>query len=297
MSRDSEKPIVFSHLFNSVYDPDSGDVRDSTVTQQHIQEAIMLLQQEEGISLQVGNPANFLKDFLRSHSRNAWWPQEIAQAGFTARQSYGESRVFDFVPYTEGQTVPFPDEFLLPGTAPIHPIEAVSLPSAARALGRGDEAWLIQVCVNQRILQTHFALFSDIDVVDLFHLQNSLKGRPEIDAVFLLVFNAGGEQKKALMTLEAKRKDPILPYQIKGQVALMAKQSRKRVDLSDIEFIVPIATSVIRRGGETIIAIFEMAPISVADGVAAYDQRTSHDLPLVIAKSVGYALSPKVSGI
>jgi len=99
------------------------------------------------------------------------------------------------------------------------------------------------------------------------------------------------------MTLEAKRKDPILPYQIKGQVALMAKQSRKRVDLSDIEFIVPIATSVIRRGGETIIAIFEMAPISVADGVAAYDQRTSHDLPLVIAKSVGYALSPKVSGI
>ncbi|MDG4670233.1 hypothetical protein P9A16_03810 [Shinella sp. 838] len=297
MSRDSEKPVVFSHLFQRVFDPASGTVSEGTVTQHDIQEAIILLQQEEGISLKPGNPANFLKDFLRSHSRNAHWPEEIADARYTARQAYGDGRVFEFVPYADEQEVPFPDDFALPENASIHPIEAVSLPSAARALGRGDEAWLIQVCVHQRLLQTHFALFSDIEVIDLFHLQNSLKGTPEIDAVFLLVFDVAGTEKKALVTLEAKRGDPILPDQIRGQVAFMAKQTRKRAGLKDVEFIVPVAANTLKRDGKTVVSIFEMEPMSVADGIAAHDGKSSHELPLVISKSVGYSLSPQVSGI
>lgn len=297
MSRDSEKPVVFSHLFQRVFNPSTGTLSEGTVTQHDIQEAIILLQQEEGISLLPGNPANFLKDFLRSHSRNGQWPKEIADARYTARQAYGDRRVFEFVPYADEQEVPFPDDFALPENASIHPIEAVSLPSAARALGRGDEAWLIQVCVHQRLLQTHFALFSDIEVIDLFHLQNSLKGTPEIDAVFLLVFNVAGTAKKALVTLEAKRGDPILPDQIKGQVAFMAKQTRRRAGLKDVEFIVPVAANTLKRDGKTVVSIFEMEPISVADGISAQDRKSSHELPLVISKSVGYSLSPQVSGI
>lgn len=297
VAKESEKPIVFRHLFERAYDAASNSLINGTITQQDIQEAIMLLQQEDGISLLTGNPANFLKDFLRSHARNNQWPQEIADAGYTARQSYGEGKVFDFVPYAEGQTVPFPDDFALPDGATIHRVEALSLPSAARALGRRDEAWLIQVCVHQRLLQTHFALFSDVEAVDFFHLQNSMKGTPEIDAIFLMTLSAEGAQKKALVTLEAKQGDPILPDQIRGQVARIAKQTKERPGLKDIDYVIPVAASTTKRNGQTVICIFEMERVAVADGIAAQTKKTTHELPLVIAKSVGYVLSPQVSGI
>lgn len=297
MAKGSEKPVVFSLLFGRRYDSSTGNFTPQTVTSDELQEAIMLLREEEGISLGVGNPANFLKDYLRSATRNAQWPSEIAAARYTARQAYSEGRVFDFVPYEVGQTVPFPDEFELPEDATIHEIETVSLPSAARALGRGDEAWLIQVCVHQRVLQTHFALFSKIEAVDLFHLQNSLKGTPEIDAVFLLAFTVDGGAKKALVTFEAKRDEPVLPNQIKNQVAFMAKQTRVRPGLDDIEFIVPVAATTLNRNGRRVIAIFEMDAVTVQDGVAAFDAKSAHELPLSIASAVGYALLPQVAGI
>ncbi|RWE07706.1 MAG: hypothetical protein EOS23_26715 [Mesorhizobium sp.] len=289
---------MFSLLFDRRYDKSSGQFTEMTVTSDEIQDAIVTLKQYMGISLSVTNPANFLKDFLRSKTRNKQWPSEISQAGYTARQAYSEGRVFDFVPYEKGQTVPFPDDFELPDDVTIHEIETVSLPSAARALGRGDEAWLIQVCVHQRVLQTHFALFSPIEAIDLFHLQNSLKGTPEIDAVFLLAFK--GEDhvpKKALVTLEAKRDEPVLPNQIRSQAAVMAKQTRRRSALADIEFILPVAAATFNRDGKRIVAIFEMEMVSVADGLAAHDSHTAHDLPISIAKVVGYALVPPVVGV
>lgn len=293
--RVSEKPIVFSHLFRHRYDTATGVFTPSTVTNAEIQEIITTLRADEGLSLSVGNPANFLKDFLRSWSRNALWPAEIGAAGYTARQVYRFGAVFDFVPYLLGQTEPFPYEFDLPADAPIHQIESVSLPSASRALGRGDESWLIQVAVNQRVLATHFALYSDLDAIDLFHLQNTMKGTPEIDAIFLLTFNEAGSVRKALVTLEAKRNEPILPDQIRSQVAYTAKQCRRRPGLSDVEFIVPIAAAT--RAPSNHLGVFEMRHISVADGVVAFDTNTAHSLPLVTAKAVGYDFVPPVSGI
>lgn len=245
----------------------------------------------------VGNPANFLKDFLRSWQRNALWPPDIAAARYTARQAYGGNAVFDFVPYLTAQTEPFPYEFDLPATAPRHQIETVSLPSAARALGRGDESWLIQVCVHQRVLQTHFALYSDLEAVDLFHLQNTMKGTPEIDAVFLLTFMRNGSLAKALITMEAKRNEPILPDQLRNQIAYMAKQCRSRPGLHDISFVVPVAAATRPALLPATVAVFEMEEVSVADGAKAYDDETAHELPLVVAKAVGYTFSPSVSGI
>lgn len=297
MAKVSEKPVVFRFLFERRYNKASGAFTPMTVTNDEIQDAIVTLKAEHGISLSVGNPANFLKDFLRSKTRNTQWPAEIAAARYTARQSYSEGRVFDFVPYEPGQTVPFPDDFELPANAVVHRIESVSLPSVARAFGRGDEAWLIQVCVNQRLLQTHFALFSNVDVIDLFHLQNSLKGTPEIDAVFLLAFRIDGVAKKALVTLEAKRDEPVLPNQIRNQITVIAKQTKLRPGLGDVDYILPIAVATFNRDGKRILAIFEMEMVAVADGVAAYESRTAHELPIAIAKVVGYSLAPGVSGV
>lgn len=297
MAGESQKPIVFSYLFQHRYDADTGEFTASTVTQDEIQDAIIALRADEGVSLRVGNPANFMKDFLRSWSRSTLWPAEIGDAGYTARQAYGHGAVFDFVPYLPGQTEAFPYEYDLPANAPRHRIESVSLPSAARALGRGDESWLIQVAVNQRVLATHFALYSDLDVVDLFHLQNAMKGTPEIDAVFLLTFRQGGQVRKALVTLEAKRNEPILPDQVRFQAAYMSKQCRRPGrGLHDVEFIIPVAAAT-RGAASHTVGVFEMNPITVADGIAVYDAKTSHTLPLVVAKAVGYDFVPEVSGI
>lgn len=297
MRNSSEKPVVFSALFQTRYDASTGKIQDIPVTQEEVQETILQLRGELGISLKAGNPANFLKDYLRSPSRNKNWPDEIAAARYTARQVYGKGNVFEFVPYQVGQTAPFPTEFILPPDAPVQRIETVSLPSAARALGRGDEPWLIQVCVNRRLIHTHFSLFSDMHAEDLFHLQNSIKGTPEIDAVFLLVVKEGGRLRKAIVTLEAKRNEPILPDQIKSQAAFMAKQTQARPALGDVEFVVPMAVTATSHGGQRVIALFEMGPITVAEGVAAHDGQAAHMLPITISKAVAYTLHPPVAGI
>jgi hypothetical protein len=297
MARDSEKPIVFEYLFNRRYDWESGTFTPLTVTNGEIQDAINHLQQDEGITLSTGNPANFLKDFLRSQNRNAQWPASIAEAGYTARQSYSEGRVFDFVPYSPGQTVPFPDDFTLPTSPVVHKVETVSLPSVARVMGRADEAWLIQVCVQQRVLQTHFALYSPLDVVDFYHLQNSLKGTPEIDALFLMTFRAGEVLHKALVTFEAKRDEPILPDQIRSQVAAMARRSQNEAALRDIDFIVPVAAKTARLGSAKVIAIFEMEGIATAEAGAALQSKRVHELVLPISSTVAYLLEPAVAGI
>lgn len=296
VARGSEKPAIFRYLFDRRYNWETRTFTSITVTNDEIQDAIVHLR-EEGITLAATNPANFLKDFLRSPNRNGQWPQEIAEAGFTARQSYSDGRVFDFVPYVDGQIVPFPDDFTLPSDPILHKIETVSLPSAARALGRPDEAWLIQVCVHQRVLQTHFALYSEIEVVDFFHLQNSIKGTPEIDALFLMTFRAGEELQKALVTFEAKRNEPVLPDQIKSQVALMSYRTSIEAGLNDISYVVPVAAKTDRLGSDRVISVFEMQGIPVADGVAAYNSSMAHELPLAITKTVAYLLQPKVTGI
>ncbi|MBY5797686.1 hypothetical protein [Rhizobium leguminosarum] len=296
MARESEKPAVFRYLFDRRYNWHTDKFAPQTVTNDEIQDAILQLRSDEGLTLAAANPANFLKDFLRSPNRNIQWPQEIASVRYTARQSYSDGRVFDFVPYTEGQTVPFPDAFTLPIDPLIHRIETISLPSAARGFGRADAAWLVQVCVHQRVLQTHFALFSAIEVIDFFHLQNALKGTPEIDALFLMTFKAGSELHKALVTFEAKWDEPVLPDQIKSQVALMANRSTKEPGLRDIDFIIPVAAKTERLGAATVIAIFEMEAISVADGLAAYKTKSAHELPLSITGTVAYVLEPKAIG-
>lgn len=297
MAKPSEKIPVFQLLFERRFDRRSGQMRAEPVTQEEVQDAITTLKADEGLSLGVGNPANFLKDFLRSGKRNEQWPEVIASARYTARQSYGSGKVFEFVPYEPEQTVPFPDDFVLSSDAIIHKVEAVSLPSAARALGRPDEPWLIQVCVHQRILHTHFALYSPLKAVDLFHLQNSLKGTPEIDAVFLLTLELNGQFRKALVTLEAKRNEPILPDQIRGQVALMARQTTRHQGLSDIDFVVPVAVHSHGPRSGRIVGLFEMGMVSVTDALAAYKAGDVHSIPIAIAKSVGYELRPLVAGI
>lgn len=293
------KSRVIEYLFDQRFDPTLGDFSDPMITSDALKDAIVECNKQAAKKLSTNNPANFLKDFLRSPRRNELWPQKLKDARVSARQKYRKKRVFAFVPYEEDQSEPFPDRFVLAESAAEHRVESVSLPSAARALGRKDEAWLIQVCVHQRIIQTQFALHSALssEVVDFFHLQNSVKMTPEIDAIFLLTLRRGKQLLKALVTLEAKRNEPILIDQIRAQVAIMAKQCKSKRSLSDISFILPVAARSEVRQGHRIVGVFEMAPIPVDTGASAHDNDEEHLIPLEILDGVPYRLIPEVSGI
>lgn len=293
------KPKVIEHLFNERYDPSNGSISNPIIMSDALVNAIKHCNGLGGKQLSTHNPANFLKDFLRSSKRNELWPVDLKKARISARQKYRKKRVFAFAPYAEGQSDPFPDTFVIPPESNEHIIESVSLPSTARALGRSDEAWLIQVCVHQRVVQTQFAVHSALspESIDIFHLQNSVKTTPEIDAIFLLSLRHSGKTIKALVTLEAKRNEPVLDDQVRAQVALMAKQCRDKKALQDISLIVPVAVRSQPFNGSRVIGLFEMAPITVEDGARAYDADEEHLLNLEIRSVVPYRLRPDVSGI
>ncbi|UZF93723.1 hypothetical protein [Bosea sp. NBC_00550] len=292
-----DKPTVIEHLFKARYDEATKTFSDEVVDADALKAAMEYCNQNLGTGLSTNNPANFLKDYLRSPRRNADWPPLLHSHRVTARQKYRNKRVFAFAPYETGVNEPFPDEFVIATEEEPHTIEAVSLPSDARALGRKDEAWLIQVCVHQRILQTHFALYSKLKVVDIFHLQNSLKATPEIDAVFLMTLQDGGKRVKALVTMEAKREDPILKDQVRSQVAYMASQCQKKAELNDIKFIIPVAARSGRRGTERVVNVFEMSKIAVDVGAASFDAEEEHLIALKTESSVSYRFKPTIIGI
>ncbi len=292
----SNKPPVFEKLFRDRYDEATGTLANSVVNSDQLVEAI----QACGVDLGTGNPANFLKDFLRPKSCNANWPDFIKSKRFSAQQIYGKAReklVFEFVPYDQGQTVPFPDIFSTAAIEEVHLVELVSLPSAARAMGRKDEAWLIQACVHQRIIETHFALHSPLEVVDVFHLQNSVKGKPEIDALFLLSYKAEGTITKALVTFEAKRNELILPNQIKLQITKIGSDCANIKDLNDIQTVVGMACKSFTWNEKRTICLFELAPIAVAVAAKLHAEKRHGDLDIREASKAAYIFEPEIKGI
>lgn len=292
----SDKPPIFEDLFNSRYNFATKSLMNPVVDSSTLKAAINHSNSTLGTKLSTDNPANFVKDYLRSPNKNALWPASMTAAKISVRQKYRKKRVFAFVDFEAGQTVPFPEYFQIPSSDPIF-IEAVSLPSDARALGREDESWLIQVCVHQRILQTHFALHSHVEVVDIFHLHNSLKATPEIDAIFLITFKNSGKTHKALITLEAKRDEGILIDQIRSQVAYMSEQCDKKAGLNDIEFIFPVAVQSSSVAGKRTITVFEMGRIDKAEGKRRYDSEEEHLIKLKIESSANYQFKPQIVGI
>ncbi len=152
-------------------------------------EQIVASIRETRAALGTANLANFFKDIIRTENANANWPESLKEQGWTGRQRYGNRRVFQFIPYEAGQTVPFPDRYLPDETTQTHEVQSASMSFIARQLGRREETWLTQIAVNLRIVETQLSLFSPAQIRtllrDVVHLQMSVKTQPEIDAVFL----------------------------------------------------------------------------------------------------------------
>ena len=243
------------------------------------------------LGLSTVNPANFMKDVVRGDNASENWPPRLDALRIGARQRPGDRRVFEFTDYAIGQTEPFPNTYTArPELVPL-PIESVSLSLAKRRLGRQDESWLIQVAVELRLVQTHFATQSSQPIEEVSHLQTGVRlGKSEIDTLFLAQLkDSKGAITTALVTGEAKQEGQrILDHQIIEQV-VAASRSVRRAGV-DIAAVIPIAIKVLPKGR---IYFVEFEPWAVGTTDLPED-----DLPdLKVASEAIYELRPPVPGI
>lgn len=283
----SAKTKVVEHLFFSNFDKKTGRLRKSIMTKEDVKKAIEHCNRETGSTLSTDNPANFMKDIIRGQGASRIWPDSLKKLRFTAEQRMGEQMIFEFVRYRDDQMEPFPDAFLPDEHATTIRVQSLSMPLESKALGRQDEAWLIQTAVNLRVVETHFALTSPNEVVQLTHLQMSVKLRKtEIDALFLArcIDETGREQFNVIITCEAKQgRDRILEKQILAQVKAVFHSTPN----ADYKYVIPLAMRTIPKRDGIYVVEF--------DKVGRTELNQIVDL-VKVADAI-YVLTPPVEGI
>lgn len=282
----SSKPPVIERIFFSLWDSEREELRRSVVTMADVVEAIQWANQETGSSLSTRNPANFVKDVIRGTGASRMWPESLKARRWTARQVTGDGNCFEFVRYAEGQTEPFPNHFKFSETTKRHQLQSLSMPLATKELGRDDETYLIQVAVKLAVVETHFALESPLEVLELNHLQVSIKLRLcEVDSLFAatLLDEEDGKQKRVVITAEAKKKNQrIIPEQVVQQVKAAFGETNS-------ELVIPIAMTAVATGDARGIYVAEFKAVRRRE-LAEFDS-------LELSSDAFYEFVPPVRGI
>jgi len=234
----SQKTAVIENLFFERYDQATGTLSDPVVTLEEVSDAIR--QWAGGLSDR--NPANFMKDIVRTRTRNETFPAAVVEAGWTAIQEPGEGNCFRFVELPAGQSTAFtvnaPSPELLQRP---HPVQSLSLPPASRAFGRSDETWLTHVVTNLDIVHTHLSLCSPVELLGLELLQSNVKlGKAEVDAVYLGALANG---KNVLVSCEMKGPTEEL------DLDQIARGSERVASTSpDADFVLPLGVQALAGG-------------------------------------------------
>jgi hypothetical protein len=237
----SSKTPVIERLFFTHYDESGGQEPRYDPATGTIPEHLRLvythevLKAADELRVTIDNEYAFFKDLLRLRTRNANWPSRLKELRWTAVQVTGTEhagaplRCFKFLPYADGQTEPFPDDCPLDPEAQTIPIQSVTMSVAAKQITRLDEARLIQIAVELRIIETHFAIMSPLatDLLHIDHLQMGMKlRRAEIDALFQAELGniQAREPRLALITVEAKQaREHVTFAQVLAQVYAASK--------------------------------------------------------------------------
>lgn len=277
----SAKTRVVEHLFFENWDPERQRLRKSVMSLEQVSRAIRACNEKYGTSLSDRNPANFLKDLLRGRNTSRNWPESVAALGYTAVQRTGSGDAFEFILYGAGQTAPFADRFPIMSDAPRCAIQSLSMPLAMKTLGRTDESWLIQTALNLRVVETHFAVASPVEMLEIIHLQMSIKLRKtEIDALFLGRVRTASAEFPVIVTCEAKHySDPFIPQQIVNQV-------QAAFGATEVALVIPLGLKAVRGVG---FFVSEFAQVSREEADSLADlERVACGL---------YELRPSVKGI
>jgi hypothetical protein len=277
----SNKTQVIQYLFEKYWDPVKEKLTKSVMTFKDVQQAIRYCNRNYGTKLSDRNPANFMKDIVRGKGASRNWPDRLHKLRFTAVQTPGDGNAFEFRKYAPDQLEAFPDPFTLREETPSYVVQSVSMPLSAKGLGRSDEPWLIQTAVNLRVIETHFAVSSRVPVIQITHLQMSVKLRKtEIDAIFLAICKNGSKEYPAIITCEAKQaRERILEHQIVNQVKAAFEET-------DVEVVIPLALQALRRKGFHVV---EFEHVTRAESKSLSSLR--------VAARAAYELRPPVPGI
>jgi hypothetical protein len=308
----SQKTPVLDYLFRKLETSNSKIVSHADLFEA-IDYANAAIEEENAARLAAGlkrrkklsksNPANFLKDIIRTPKGNDWWP--VSAKGWTARQRYRDKLVMQFVPTPHA--IPFPDHFLPGDLTKTHDIEAASIPYLARMLGRKEETWLTQIVVNLRLVETQMGVHSPDShrLRDITHLQVGMKTQPEIDATYVMTLRdtKDGEDWNVFITCEAKQLgERLLEDQIRTQVA-RAMDETARFSAPKIHAVKPIFIQVLERDGERFIYIVEFEEFERGTFNNTWrnekppnDERL-YDMPLKRASDALYRLCPPIPGI
>jgi len=277
----SEKTEVVAHLFQKFWDDDAGKLTKTLMSLEDVAQAIRECNELLGRSLSDRNPANFMKDLMRGANASKNWPASVAARRYTAVQRTGSGDVFEFIPYRDDQTEPFPDAFKVREDAERYFVQSISLPLVTKSLGRADETWLVQTAINLRVVETHFAVAAAFPLLELAHLQMGIKlRRTEIDALFLGKAGSPQDNFPVLVTCEAKHyNDPIIPQQIINQVQAAFGET-------EVGTVVPIGLRAIKGVG---FYLTEFEAVK-RENAGKLDE-------LVLASDAIYQLMPAVKGI
>lgn len=281
----SKKPDVIERIYDSLVDPVTGQLTRRQVTMADVDQALDWCEANLGLTRTNRNVANFFKDLIRGEGANGMWPSKLKALRITARQSTGDGNSFEFLDYEPLQTEPFPTHFPL-GATPTHPLQSISMSLRSKDLGRDDETYLIQVAVKLLVVETHLALHSPLEVIEIDHLQVGVKlRRTELDSVYSGTYLEGGVQKSLLVTVEAKgRGQRILREQIVNQVEAAFKE------VPSISRVVPVAMSIVKTAsGESGIHFIEFESFT--------DVKLVTVAALIPASQQIYVLHPPVKGI
>lgn len=281
----SDKTIIIERIFDTLYDENTQTFSRTLVSNVDVQEAKRYCAEHHGTKLKPdGNAYNFMKDIVRGKSASKIWPQRLKDLKIGGAQRTGDGAIFEFVHGVDGALDSLDEDFLPSDATPSFPVQSLSLPLASKALGRTDESWLLQVAVNLRIIESHFAnaTNSQIDALELTHLQMDIKlRRVQIDALFRALHAApDGTQSDVLITVEAKQGNQrILTEQI-GRQVIAAFES------TDTELVIPVAIAAIKNKG---IYVVEFAAVT-RDTLGQFSVPTFH-------RDAMFVLQPKVKGI
>jgi hypothetical protein len=280
----SEKTKIIERIFETLYDEESQTLTRTIVTSEDVQNAKRYCAEYHGTKMKADtNPFNFMKDIVRGKSASKIWPKRLWDLNIGGEQRTGSGAVFEFV-HGEGALDSLDADFSPTDSTPRFPVQSLSLPLASKALGRTDESWLLQVSVNLRIIESHFAHEenSQVKALELTHLQMDIKLRKvQIDALYrILYLNESKEEVDALITVEAKQGNQrILTEQIGRQVVAAFKSTKTNL-------VIPVAIAVQKNVG---IYVVEFKAVT-------RDEPDKHSNP-IFHRDAMFILKPRVKGI
>jgi hypothetical protein len=267
------KTVIIERIFERRWNPETGSLLNDLVTIDDIKNAVDAFDKNVPKGLKPFgaryNVYAFFKDFVRrTSSANRNWPASVLSRGYTARQETGGGRSFRFIKVPAGQVTAFfepPAAYpRLKGRECRFRIQSLSLDFETRLVGFwGHESWLMQVAVQLKLIQSHLALCSEHNFVEVADLQQNIKqGRAEIDGLFL---GRMSSDSPMLITVEAKgRKDDILETQVAAQVVAVMRNKNIRKNLPAIArnpedfYILPMAMKIF---DDSVIYIAEYDPV------------------------------------